>query len=296
MSEEVAAPVVEAGAVGSATGAVKKPSMNKVVRKTKAAKTSKSGGVGGAALSAHPPTKQMVDAAIKSLKERGGSSLPAIKKYIGATYKCDAQKLAPFIKKYLKSAVASGKLIQTKGKGASGSFKLSVRAKQTASSAAGKPHATDKPKKDTKKVKSAASGGSVSSGSSSPRKPKAKSGAKLVKGGKKTATGRKATAGTLSSPSKASTKSNVSGGSVAAAVAAVTEKKAKSAKGAGSKALLKGVKPGSGVVKAKVSKAATAATKPKAPKAKSAAAVKAKKAAVVGAAGKKAVATGAGKK
>ncbi|XP_026840269.1 uncharacterized protein LOC113564938 [Drosophila persimilis] len=78
----------------------------------------------------HPPTQQMVDASIKSLKERGGSSLLAIKKYITAEYKCDAQKLAPFIKKYLKSAVANGKLIQTKGKGASGSFKLSASAKK----------------------------------------------------------------------------------------------------------------------------------------------------------------------
>jgi histone H1/5 len=76
----------------------------------------------------HPPTQQMVDASIKNLKERGGSSLLAIKKYISATYKCDAQKLAPFIKKYIKGAVASGKLIQTKGKGASGSFKLSASA------------------------------------------------------------------------------------------------------------------------------------------------------------------------
>ncbi|XP_041563746.1 histone H1-like [Drosophila elegans] len=78
----------------------------------------------------HPPTQQMVDASIKNLKERGGSSLLAIKKYITATYKCDAQKLAPFIKKYLKSAVVNGKLIQTKGKGASGSFKLSASAKK----------------------------------------------------------------------------------------------------------------------------------------------------------------------
>jgi len=53
----------------------------------------------------HPPTQQMVDASILNLKERGGSSLMAIKKYISATYKCDAQKLAPFIKKYLKTAV-----------------------------------------------------------------------------------------------------------------------------------------------------------------------------------------------
>ncbi|XP_046987052.1 histone H1-like, partial [Schistocerca americana] len=71
---------------------------------------------------AHPRTSEMVTAAIKSLKERGGSSLQAIKKYIAAHYKLDAEKLAPFIKKYLKSAVVAGELVQTKGKGASGSF------------------------------------------------------------------------------------------------------------------------------------------------------------------------------
>ncbi|XP_037928542.1 histone H1-like [Teleopsis dalmanni] len=89
--------------------------------------------------SAAPSTQQMVDASIKNLKERSGSSLLAIKKYISATYKCDAQKLAPFIKKYLKTAVANGKLIQTKGKGASGSFKLSAAAaKSPKSSVEGK--------------------------------------------------------------------------------------------------------------------------------------------------------------
>ncbi|XP_033242022.1 histone H1-like isoform X2 [Drosophila miranda] len=72
------------------------------------------------------PTRDMVDASIKSLNERGGFSYLAIKKYIAAEYKCDAQKLTPFIKKYLKSAVADGKLIETSGTGASGSFKLSA--------------------------------------------------------------------------------------------------------------------------------------------------------------------------
>ncbi|KAL3290516.1 hypothetical protein HHI36_023856 [Cryptolaemus montrouzieri] len=42
--------------------------------------------------------------AIKGLKERSGSSLQAIKKYIAANYKVDPEKMAPFIKKYLKSA------------------------------------------------------------------------------------------------------------------------------------------------------------------------------------------------
>ena len=74
----------------------------------------------------HPPTSEMVNSAIKSLKERGGSSLQAIKKYIAANYKVDGDKMSPFIRRYLKVAVASGTLVQTKGKGASGSFKLSA--------------------------------------------------------------------------------------------------------------------------------------------------------------------------
>ncbi|GBP94785.1 Histone H1B [Eumeta japonica] len=58
---------------------------------------------------------EMVNNAIRELKERSGSSLQAIKKYIAAQYKVDAEKHAPFIRKYLKSAVESGTLIQTKG-------------------------------------------------------------------------------------------------------------------------------------------------------------------------------------
>ena len=72
----------------------------------------------------HPRTSDMVNAAIKHLKERGGSSLQAIKKHIASSYKVDADKQASFIKKYLKSAVAKGTLVQSKGKGAAGSFKL----------------------------------------------------------------------------------------------------------------------------------------------------------------------------
>ncbi|KFM64827.1 Histone H1, partial [Stegodyphus mimosarum] len=76
----------------------------------------------------HPKVSEMVNDAISSLKERGGSSLQAIKKYISAKYKVDVEKLSPFIKKYLKSAVAAGGLVQTKGKGATGSFRISSSA------------------------------------------------------------------------------------------------------------------------------------------------------------------------
>jgi len=73
-----------------------------------------------------PRTSEMMVNAIKSLKERGGSSFQGIKSYIATNYKVDSEKLSPFIKKYLKTAVASGQLVQTKGKGASGSFLLAA--------------------------------------------------------------------------------------------------------------------------------------------------------------------------
>merc|ERR1711874_251403 len=62
----------------------------------------------------HPPTSAMIAAAIKALKERNGSSLAAIKKYIAATYKVDVVKLAPFIRKALKKGVEAKKLIKVK--------------------------------------------------------------------------------------------------------------------------------------------------------------------------------------
>ena len=106
--------------------------------------------------SAHPPVAQMVNAAIKALKERKGSSLAAIKKYINANYKADSAKLAPFIRRYLKKAVETGKLNQIKG-----SYKLNKAekaekkpaAKKTKKPAA-KKTATKKPAaKKVKKVK-----------------------------------------------------------------------------------------------------------------------------------------------
>lgn len=74
----------------------------------------------------HPTTSVMVTSAIKELKEKKGSSLPAIKKYLAANYKVDPAKLAPFIRRFLKAAVTNGTVVQTKGTGASGHFKLPV--------------------------------------------------------------------------------------------------------------------------------------------------------------------------
>ncbi|KAL2717551.1 hypothetical protein V1478_013251 [Vespula squamosa] len=72
----------------------------------------------------NPPIPEMITTAIEKLKDPKGSSFYAIKKYIAAKYKVDMDRLKPFIKKFLKAAVSTGKIIQIKGKGASGSFKL----------------------------------------------------------------------------------------------------------------------------------------------------------------------------
>merc|ERR1719351_443980 len=72
----------------------------------------------------HPTVAVMIEAAISNLKERTGSSLVAIKKYIATNYKVDVVKLNPHIKKSLISGVEKKTLIRVKGKGASGSFKL----------------------------------------------------------------------------------------------------------------------------------------------------------------------------
>lgn len=126
----------------------------------------------------HPPTNEMVQGAIKGLKERGGSSLIAIKKYIAANYKVDVEKLAPFIKKALKTGVTSGTLVQTKGKGASGSFKLSSAAAKPAKPAAkaAKKPAAAAAKKTPKKA-AAAKKPAAKKAAKSPakaQKPKAK--------------------------------------------------------------------------------------------------------------------------
>lgn len=127
--------------------------------------------------STHPPVAQMVNAAIKNLKDRKGSSLAAIKKYIAANYKCDVAKLAPFIRKYLKKAVADGKLKQVKGSGAAGSFKLADKAEKPEKKKPKKVKKTPTKKKAAKK---------------SPKKAAKKAAPKKAKTPKKKATPKKA--------------------------------------------------------------------------------------------------------
>lgn len=129
----------------------------------------------------HPPTSALVNGAIRALKERNGSSLQAIKKYITSNNKVDSEKLAPFIKKYLKNAVAVGKLVQTKGKGASGSFKLAAVAN------------TPKPKKENKSTSSAVKKTAAKKSAAKKKKPTSKKASPKVKPSKPAALKQKPT-------------------------------------------------------------------------------------------------------
>merc|ERR1712048_994343 len=84
---------------------------------------------------------------VKALKDKKGSSLPAIKKYIAANYKVDVAKISPFIRKAIKKLVADKKLIQTKA-----SFKAAKeeKPKKVKKPKAKKPKAK-KPKKTAAK-------------------------------------------------------------------------------------------------------------------------------------------------
>merc|ERR1712140_111869 len=117
-----------------------------------------------AAKSGNPTSSVMVKAAIEGLKDRKGSSLVAIKKYIATNYKIDPSKHSHFIKKALTSGVEKKTIVQTKGTGASGSFKLAkvevkkpvkkaVKAK-TPKKPASKANKKTKPKKKVEKSKS----------------------------------------------------------------------------------------------------------------------------------------------
>ncbi|XP_023246653.1 histone H1-like [Copidosoma floridanum] len=126
--------------------------------------------------SPHPATSEMVIAAIKTLNEKKGSSLHAIKKYIAATYVVDAKKLAPFIKKYLRNSVEKKTIVQTSGVGASGRFKKPVAIKPDVKKVEKNAAKSTATKPDGKKVKkSAAKSIATKSGGKKVQKSAAKS-------------------------------------------------------------------------------------------------------------------------
>merc|ERR1712096_92959 len=109
---------------------------------------------------AHPPTSAMVEAAIGTLKERKGSSLIAIKKYIATNYK-GSSETQPLYQESLAQWRRKEEISSSEGVGAAGSFKLAkvekVKPKKKAVTAKKpkKAKTPSKPKKKATKPKSA---------------------------------------------------------------------------------------------------------------------------------------------
>jgi len=97
----------------------------------------------------HPKYSDMIKAALKALNDRGGSSRAAILKFVLANYSLDPIQANQHLKLALKNGIKSKHFKQTKGNGASGSFKL-------ASNDSAKPK-----KKSTKTKKSASTASSA---------------------------------------------------------------------------------------------------------------------------------------
>merc|ERR1711884_270544 len=132
----------------------------------------------------HPKYSEMIKAAITTLKERGGSSRQAILKYISANYKV-GDNAASHLKLALRAGVKNGSLAQSKGTGASGSFKLGAKKeapkKKPAAKkpAAKKPAAKKSPKKAAKKPAAKKAAKKPAAKKASPKKkPAAKKAAK----------------------------------------------------------------------------------------------------------------------
>merc|ERR1712141_897825 len=105
---------------------------------------------------AHPTYSEMIAAAVGALKERGGSSRQAILKYILKNFKVGPNETSvnSHLKLALRAGVKKGSLKQSKGTGASGSFRLGEKPKapkKPAAKKAAKPKKAKSPKKAKKK-------------------------------------------------------------------------------------------------------------------------------------------------
>ncbi|NWH37352.1 H5 protein, partial [Chloropsis hardwickii] len=116
---------------------------------------------------AHPTYSDMIAAAIRADKSRGGASRQSIQKYVKSHYKV-GQNADVQIRLAIRRLLAAGVLKQTKGVGASGSFRLAKASKAKRSpsrkrkkaarrsSSPRKPARSRKARSPAKKPKSAA--------------------------------------------------------------------------------------------------------------------------------------------
>ncbi|EPQ05788.1 Histone H1t [Myotis brandtii] len=138
-----------------------------------------------------PSVSKVITEALSLSQERAGMSLAALKKALAAAG-YDVDKNNSRIKLGLKSLVSKGTLLQTKGTGASGSFKLNKKAASGEAKPKAKKAGAAKPRKPAgaakKPKKPAGSATPKKSAKKTPKKPKkpaAAVGAKKVKSPKK---------------------------------------------------------------------------------------------------------------
>ncbi|XP_004598443.2 histone H1.3 [Ochotona princeps] len=148
-------------------------------------KVKKAGSAAGKRKASGPPVSELITKAVAASKERSGVSLAALKKALAAAG-YDVEKNNSRIKLGLKSLVSKGTLVQTKGTGASGSFKLNKKAASGEAKPKPKKAGAAKPKKAAvaakkpKKTGTATPKKSVKKTPKKAKKPAAAAGAKKV--------------------------------------------------------------------------------------------------------------------
>jgi len=154
-----------ADASGAAPSLAAKPSTSKKVAKPKKP----------AQPAEHPKYREMITSAIRSLKDRKGSSRQAILKHVLANNKVGSElnKINSRVKMALRAGIKSGTFKQVRGTGASGSFRLGEKLTRSAD----KPKTTKTAKKVVKKpaLKKAKTSGKTKVAAAGTKKAVAKS-------------------------------------------------------------------------------------------------------------------------
>ncbi|XP_048961850.1 histone H1.3 [Canis lupus dingo] len=161
------------------------PAASAPAEKTPVKKKAKKAGVAaGKRKASGPPVSELITKAVAASKERSGVSLAALKKALAAAG-YDVEKNNSRIKLGLKSLVSKGTLVQTKGTGASGSFKLNKKAASGEAKPKAKKAGAAKPKRaagTAKKPKKAAGTGTPKkSAKKTPKKAKKPAAAAVTK-------------------------------------------------------------------------------------------------------------------
>lgn len=147
-----------------ASGALKKKKVVSGKKQVKSVATAAAG-------ASHPKYTEMVQQAIVNLKQRGGSSRKALLQYILQNFKVgrDENLVNKHVKKALKTGIMNSTIKQSKGTGATGSFRLGEKkvGKKTTSSS---PSAAKKQTKKPSTVAAVKKAGGVKKIKMSPKK------------------------------------------------------------------------------------------------------------------------------